>query len=287
MSDNDPKYLLYAFGSIIIWSFLAILGTFVESVPSLLLIGVSLTFGGSLSLNKMKEWKIPYNTILVGVGGIFGYHYLIFEAYKYAPTIEVNILNYLWPLFIVLLSPIILPYFKLKSYHVMGILLGLTGAILIITGGRLVVDTRYLIGYLMASGAALIWASYSLMQKRVEPFSTGAVGGFCLISGILSLGIYMFSSTENGYYSPTMVEWGSLVLLGVGPMGSAFYLWDKAMKKGDPRIIGSISYLTLLLATMWLILFTEEVMTITSGLGMLLLLIGSIIGSLELMRSNQ
>lgn len=287
MSEKPTKYILYAFGAIIIWSSLALLGTFVKSVPSLLLVGISLTLGGFLSIHKVREWKIPLRTILVGVGGIFGYHYLIFTAYKFAPTIEVNILNYLWPLFIVFLSPIILPAFKLKIYHIVGIMLGLAGAGLIITGGRLEVDSQYFLGYLMATGAALVWASYSLMLKRVEPFSTGAVGGFCFISGILSLGIYIIISSTIGFYTPTSYEWVSIVLLGLGPMGSAFFLWDKAMKKGDPRVIGSISYLTLLLATLWLTLFKGEKLTTTSGLGMVLLLSGSIIGSLDLLRRTK
>ena len=69
-------------------------------------------------------------------------------------------------------------------------------------------------------------------------------------------------------------------------MGSAFFLWDKAIKGGDPRIIGSISYLTLLLATLWLTLFTEEKLTFISGLGMFLLLSGSLIGSLDILRNT-
>jgi drug/metabolite transporter (DMT)-like permease len=32
--------------------------------------------------------------------------------------------------------------------------------------------------------------------------------------------------------------------MGLGPMGVAFYLWDAALKKGDPRHIGVLSYLT-------------------------------------------
>jgi drug/metabolite transporter (DMT)-like permease len=286
MNERKSKYILYAFGAILIWSSLAILGTRVESVPSLLLVGVSLTVGGGLSINKVREWKIPFKTILIGVGGIFGYHYLIFTAYKLAPIIEVNILNYLWPLLIVFLSPIILPSFKLKKHHIMGTMLGLTGAALIITGGRLEVDSQHILGYLMAAGAALVWATYSLMQKRVDPFSTGAVGGFCFVSGILSLVIYLAESSNIGFYFPTVSEWVTLVLLGLGPMGSAFFLWDKALKEGDPRIIGSLSYLTLLLATLWLTLFTAEKLTIISGFGMMLLLSGSVIGSIDILRGT-
>ena len=98
--------------------------------------------------------------------------------------------------------------------------------------------------------------------------------------------MYIISPGNPGLYSPTSFEWVSLFLLGLGPMGSAFFLWDKAMKKGDPRIIGSISYLTLLLATLWLTLFTGEKLTIVSGFGLLLLLSGSVIGSIDVLRST-
>ena len=287
MDGRIHGYVLYAFGAILIWSSLAVLGTTVESVPSLLLVGVSLSVGGGLGLFRVGEWRVPFRTMLVGVGGIFGYHFLIFTAYKLAPTIEVNILNYLWPLFIVFLSPFILPSFSLRRHHVVGTVLGLAGAALIITGGRLDVDPRYVVGYLMAAGAALVWATYSLMQRRVAPFSTGAVGGFCLVSGVLSLVIYLAASGTAGLYSPSASEWVSLALLGLGPMGSAFYLWDRALKEGDPRVIGSISYLTLLLATLWLTLFTGERLTAISGLGMALLLSGCVIGSLDVLRGAQ
>jgi drug/metabolite transporter (DMT)-like permease len=223
---------------------------------------------------------------MIGVGGIFGYHYLIFTAYKLAPIIEVNILNYLWPLLIVFLSPVILPSFKLKKHHIIGTILGLSGAVLIITGGRLAADSQYIYGYLMAAGAALVWATYSLMLKRAPPFSTRAVGGFCFVSGLLSLMIYLVESSNVGFYFPTMAEWVTLVLLGLGPMGSAFFLWDKALKEGDPRVIGSLSYLTLLLATLWLTLFMGEKLTYISGFGMVLLLSGSVLGSLDILRSK-
>jgi len=39
-----------------------------------------------------------------GVGGLFGYHALFFAAMAHAPAAEANLLNYMWPLLIVLLS---------------------------------------------------------------------------------------------------------------------------------------------------------------------------------------
>jgi drug/metabolite transporter (DMT)-like permease len=49
-------------------------------------------------------------------------------------------------------------------------------------------------------------------------------------------------------------DWVLLVLLGAGPLGGAFYLWDAALKIGDPRRIGLLAFLTPLLSTVFLVL---------------------------------
>jgi drug/metabolite transporter (DMT)-like permease len=251
-------------------------------VPSFLLVGISLCVSGLLSLVKISEWKVPARTFFIGVGGIFGYHFLIFLAYKYAPIVEANLLNYLWPLLIVILSPLFLPSYKLKVHHVIGAFIGLLGAVLIITEGKLVIAGTNLMGYIFAAAAALVWSTYSLLTKRVPSFPTAAIGGFCLVSGILSLVIYFIEVWGSGVYSPSIVEWISMIFLGLGPMGSAFFLWDKSLKEGDPRIVGSISYLTPLLSTFWLLLIGDKLINIVSGLAMILLIFGSIVGSMDL-----
>jgi hypothetical protein len=40
---------------------------------------------------------------------LFGFHFLLFMALRLAPPIEANLVNYLWPLLIVLLTPLVLP----------------------------------------------------------------------------------------------------------------------------------------------------------------------------------
>ena len=54
------------------------------------------------------------------------------------------------------------------------------------------------------------------------------------------------------FEAPAMMRAGDiwlLLLLGLGPMGSAFYLWDIAMKRSDPRVIGVLAFTTPLLCT--------------------------------------
>jgi drug/metabolite transporter (DMT)-like permease len=195
-SRMPASAVFLALFTIFLWSFLALLGSQVTHLPSVLVTGVALTTSGLLSSFKYKTWRIPLKTLMIGTCGIFGYHYLFFTAFRYAPVVEANLVNYLWPLLIVLLSPVILSDHILKPHHLFGALMGLSGAGLIITGGRFSLDVDNLAGYLAAAGAALVWASYSLLTKRAPPFPTSAVGSFCLLSGVVSLSYLLCRCTH-------------------------------------------------------------------------------------------
>ena len=275
-----PVTFALAGGAIALWGSLALLGSRLSHLPPLLMTGIALCIGGCLGLARARDWRLPPATLAMGVGGIFGYHVLLFTAFRLSPIVEANLLNYLWPLLIVLLSPVILPGFGLKPHHVAGAVLGLAGAALIVTGGAVHPDLSALPGYLLAAGAALTWAVYSLLTRRVPAFGSGAVGAFCLGAGVLALGIHLAANGPSGFSSVRAGDWPLLVLLGIGPMGAAFFLWDAALKRGDPRVIGSLSYLTPLLSTLGLTVVGGRPMSAAAGVAMALIVAGAVIGSL-------
>jgi drug/metabolite transporter (DMT)-like permease len=291
-SRMPASAVFLALFTIFLWSFLALLGSQVTHLPSVLVTGVALTTSGLLSSFKYKTWRIPLKTLMIGTCGIFGYHYLFFTAFRYAPVVEANLVNYLWPLLIVLLSPVILSDHILKPHHLFGALMGLSGAGLIITGGRFSLDVDNLAGYLAAAGAALVWASYSLLTKRAPPFPTSAVGSFCLLSGVVSLVIYFADELIGQARTlinilPMGSDWIYLLLLGIGPLGAAFFTWDAALKRGDPRIIGSLAYLTPLTSTLVLVMVGGKDFSWVSALAMLLIIAGALLGSLDLLKGWQ
>jgi len=259
-----PGPTLLALGAIALWSSLATLGVALGHVPPFLLTGLSLLVGSLIALPlsgfQLARWRVPLPTLALGIYGLFCYHFLLFLALRHAPPVQANLVNYLWPLLMVVLAPLLLPGMTLRFRHVFAALLGFAGAALVILGGAAStgIRTAWFWGYLPALAAALIWASYSLLTRRVAAFPTSAIGGFALCSGLLSLLCHVL--LEPGVDLSTR-DWGLIGLIGLGPMGAAFFLWDKALKTGDARHIGILSYLTPLLSTSLLVLVNGHAVT--------------------------
>jgi len=275
----QSKAIVQALCAMLLWSMLAFLSVQLSRVPPFLLIGLALLIGTLCGVRRISQWRVPVRVLLLGIYGLFGYHFCLFMALRLAPPVEANLINYLWPLLIVILSPVFLAGYSLKPRHIAAALLGLAGAALIVTGGRLSFDSRYMPGYLLAALAAFIWSSYSLMTKRIKSFPNAAIGLFCLCSGLLSLLMHFLLEKR---YVFAMKDFPLLALLGLGPMGAAFFLWNAALRNGDPRVIGSIAYLTPMLSTLVLIASGSGRFTLQSGVAIVLIVGGSVVGSLNM-----
>ncbi|HVE54125.1 MAG TPA: EamA family transporter, partial [Ramlibacter sp.] len=125
----------YALGAIALWASLASLGVALQHVPPFLLTGLALVIGSIPAWPLVKHWRVPARTLALGVYGLFGFHFLLFIALRVAPPVEANLVNYLWPLFIVVLAPAFLPSLSLRPAHVAAALAGFAGAAIAILGG--------------------------------------------------------------------------------------------------------------------------------------------------------
>ncbi|MBU3740550.1 MAG: DMT family transporter [Rhodoferax sp.] len=258
----DRSATLLALGAIGLWGTLAALGVELAHVPPFLLTGLALGVGGLMALPLagpgLSRWRVPLPTLALGVGGLFGFHFLLFMALRHAPAVQANLINYLWPLLMVVLAPYLLPGLRMRPRHVLAALLGFAGAAVVILGGEGSPSTPASAtlaqaggGYALAVLSATVWAGYSLLTRRVPHFPTAAIGGFALLSGLLSLGCHLLLEPAM---SLTARDTLLILALGLGPMGAAFFLWDMALKRGDARHIGILSYLTPLVSTAVLVL---------------------------------
>lgn len=269
---------LAALGAIVLWSSLASLATLIPNVPVFLKTGIGLLIGSVIALPlarfQIKQLAVKPKILLLGVYGLFGYHAALFIALSTSPSVQANLVNYLWPLLIVLLAPLFSKKIKLNLRVVIGGLMGFIGASLAILSGSSS-DGLFYSGYLFAFMAAVIWSTYSLATNRIGSFPTPAVGLFALVSGILSIAMHFVFETQ---VSLTSFDWMILVLLGLGPLGAAFYLWDYAIKRSNPQEIGLLSFLTPLLSTGLLLVITGQALSWLLAIAAALIVSGSLIG---------
>lgn len=252
------KATLIGMTAIVIWSTLALLTTLTRRLPpfQLLAMAFALAFliGLALWLKSGKGLgpilRLPRRVWLLGIAGLFGNHLFYFLALRHAPAAEANLINYLWPLLIVLFSAF-LPGERLRWNQAGGAAIAFFGAALVIVGGGpFAVRPEYLAGYLFAALAAVIWAGYSVLSRAAGHLPTETVGAFCAATSVLALLCHlMFEDTVM----PVGWEWPALLLLGLGPMGAAFYVWDRGVKRGNIRRLGTLSYAIPLFSTLLLI----------------------------------
>jgi drug/metabolite transporter (DMT)-like permease len=221
---------------------------------------------------------------IVGVGGLFGYHALYFLALRFAPPAEAGLLNYLWPLLIVLFSSL-LPGERLAPHHIIGALLGLAGTVLLFAGNSAGgFAPGQLPGLIAAFVAAFVWAAYSVMSRKLKTVPTDAVAGFCLATALLATVVH--GLVETTVWPETPLQWLAIIALGVGPVGAAFYAWDIGMKRGDIRVLGAASYATPLLSTAFLILAGFAKASASIVIAAILIAGGGLIAAKDMLRKR-
>jgi len=242
--------------AILLWASLAALVSRLSALPPFFLTACALGLGALICLPRWRDWRVPWTTLLLASGALFAYHALLFFALRLAPPVTANLVNYLWPLFIVLLSPLFDRRRKLSARFLLAAVLGLAGAaVAILSRGSVSAGSGAPLGYALAFLAALTWASYSQSLHRLPAFSSWAVGGFSLLAAAASFLLHLLTEPAAHIASS---DWPWLLLLGLGPMGLAFVCWDVAMKRADPRRVGVLAYLTPVLSTGLLLWATGE-----------------------------
>ena len=249
---------LLGFGAILLWAALALLTSLTTRIPLFewlaLTFGLATVFSLPMLLRRgalASLRAVPAGAWALGIIGLFGYHALYMLALKNAPTAQAGLIAYLWPLLIVLFS-MVGQAWRRWVLPIAGGLLGLLGA------GFLVVDpseggfrSEFALGYGFALACALMWSSYSVLNRRYAGVPTVAVVVYC---GIAAVGGLVLSLLLETWVTPTALEWVGLIGLALGPMGLAFFVWDYGTKHGNVTLLGALSYFAPLLSTILLVL---------------------------------
>lgn len=266
--------------AILLWASLALLTTLTAGLPPFQVLATSFGVAGLLGLAHAAArgragWRAlrqPPAALVLTTTALFGYHALYFIALKRAPALEANLLNYLWPLLIVLFAGL-LPGVRVRGGQWLGTLLGLAAAVVLVTRGSAVsLHTDYLPGYAAALGAAVIWAAYSVLNRRHADVPSAAIALPCVLVALLGAAAHVALET---HVEPDALQWLALAGMGIGPVGAAFLLWDIGTKRGDIALLGSLSYLAPLLSTLLLVVAGQARPHMSQAIAIALLLCGA------------
>ena len=220
---------------------------------------------------------------LVGCGALFVLYTLaLFLALGLAAdrrqTIEVGLLNYLWPALTILFALALLGQ-RAGVGLIPGTLLALCGVFLVLTQDAGVTWQSFAmnlrrnpVAYGLGAFAAIAWALYSNLTRRWGgPDSRGAVPMFCLATGLV-FAVLRLLRPEAAAWNVRVVAEAAVLALATG---TAYVFWDLAMRGGDVVLVAACSYLTPFFSTVVSCLYLRVQPGLSLWLGCALIIAGS------------
>lgn len=189
--------------------------------------------------------RLPPRVVAAGFFGVAVYTVMLAVAFVAAPEAEigqVNLLNYLWPIWIVLLSRVLL-----RERHgfaaAAGALLGFAGVALALGAGGLARPPADWWPHLLALVGGFLWALYCVLLRRWRiPEDQGGTAlhfSACAVLAALLAG-WRGEWGRAAEIGPEALFW--ILFGGIGPVGLGYHWWEIGMKRGNARLLGLLAY---------------------------------------------
>lgn len=282
------KAYFFALAASLLWgSSAAIIKLLLEGLNSLQILFYASLFA-SISLfivvifqkktSIVKNYKVRdyLRFAYMGFIGVFLYYLFLYLALTYLKAQEAFIINYLWPIVIVLFAVPILGE-KFTVQKISALIVSFLGVIVISTQGNMeqLHFEKYL-GVVFAIMAALSYGLFSVLGKKQDDEKTTSMMFYYIFTFLYTLIITMLLGIIPQI---TWVQLVGLLWTGVFTSGGAFLLWFLALKYGDTAKIANIAFLTPFFSLIYIYLILHESILVSSIAGLILICLGIFIQS--------
>lgn len=231
------------------------------------------------NIKKIFSYSKKIFVVLFGLGLLdFLYYLLLYYGYNNANGLEVLVIQYMWPIFIVFLSLVILKesFTKRKFFS---ILFGFLGVILVITKGNLsTLNFSEIDVLLIVMLGAIAFALFSVLGKIVSVNPTNAVMIYFFSAILYSI---VMVGTFSSFVIPTYKDWFSIIVNGAFINGISYLFWIKGLKVFDASKIAPYIFITPLLAAFFLIIFFNEEVLAIYFVGLAFVILSGLINSFK------
>ena len=198
--------------------------------------------------------------LALGAGLMFPYTALYYLAFALRPEAagDANIINYLWPIWVLALSVPLLRE-PLTWSKVLGMLTAFAGVYLLMSGGSWIrFRAENLPAYASAGVGAFFWGLFSVLSKRQGDREPLTAMFLYLTAAFLCFAVLALALAAVGalrLQSPSGRAWLMLAAVGVGSNGLSALFWILALRHGDTALVSTLAYLTPFLALVYLAVF--------------------------------
>ena len=255
-----------AFDQMLLWSVLS----------GIIFLGIINQSGKNALRLKHLTRKDFLSSAIMGFFSPFMYYLILFKAYDLLEAQIAGVLNYTWPIVLVLLSvPMLKQKISYKSLSAISI--SFLGILLISTRGNFgsfqVLDP---LGVSLAVGSAFFWAFYWIFNMRDHREDTGKIL-LNLIFGFLYMIIYFIVREKEPVFPDIKGIIGSLYI-GFFEMSFTYVIWLKALNYSKNVVrVSNLIYLSPFIALFWIQEAVGETIHLFTIAGLVLIVLGIIL----------
>lgn len=227
-----------------------------------------------LSRKSLDRQAMRKNLPLLSLSGAaIGFNWiLLFEAYNYTSVATATLCYYLAPILVILASPLVLKE-QLTKKSIVCTIAALIGMVLV-SG---VVETGFsglseLKGILLGIGAAVLYASVILMNKKITGIPAYDKTILQLATASIALAPYVLLTEDFSAISMTPLAAILLLVAGIVHTGFAYWLYFGSMNDLPSRTVALLSYIDPILAIVLSMVLLREPMTLAAAVGAVLIL---------------
>ena len=285
------KNYLYAGITVLIWATLAtVVKLVLADIPSFQALSVSSAFAFVFllllniingSLKEMKHYRVRDYLLMAGLGflGLFLYSALYYYGIGVLGSQEACILNYLWPMMIVVFACIILKE-KLTARKIIAMLLSFAGIVVLTLGGSGVSTDNRLFGIAACVTAAVCYGLFSVLNKKHALNQNITMMWIWLTTAVCSLIAGLLFETWQPVEG---LQWAGLLWLGGVVNAVAYLLWAIALKgASDSAKIANLAYLVPFLSIILSAAVLHEAITVNAVIALVLIVSGILLQSIRL-----
>lgn len=238
-------------------------------IGTVFLLVVTRATGRKLSREAVRK-NLRY---LIISGGLIGFNWImLFEAYRYTTVATATLCYYLAPVFVILVSPLVLKE-KLTAGRLFCALAALLGMVFVSgvpeSGIPSLGEAR---GILFGVGAAVFYASVILLNKKMQDI--GSYDMTIMQLGVSALVVlpYVLLTMEPAEIQVGGLSFLLLLVVGIVHTGVAYTLYFGSVSSLKGQTVALYSYIDPVVAIILSAVLLGEAMTVWSGIGAVLVL---------------